>query len=75
MESGIIPVSEEDKRTLIAEMKLFCASYYWVLCDFFGNVPIVVTGLMSRKVFYLNSVQGKQVFEFIVDEIQQSIRR
>ena len=34
MESGIIPVSEEDKRTLIAEMKLLRASYYWVLCDF-----------------------------------------
>jgi hypothetical protein len=41
IESGQIPVKEEDKISLIAEMKLLRASYYWVLCDFFGNVPIV----------------------------------
>jgi hypothetical protein len=74
VESGIIPVSEEDKQTLIAEMKLLRASYYWVLCDFFGNIPIVDRFDVPEG-FLPEQSTRKQVFEFIVNEILQNITK
>src|SRR5581483_5470997 len=40
IESGGIPVTTAKDATL-AELKVLRASYYYVLCDFFGNVPII----------------------------------
>ena len=41
VQSGSIPVAAKDTTSLIAEIRLLRASYYWVLCDMYGNVPIV----------------------------------
>src|SRR5690606_29899802 len=40
IESGMIPVTE-NKEAVIAELKVLRAAYYVILCDTFGNVPIV----------------------------------
>src|ERR1035437_4958367 len=41
VQAGLIPVAVKDTTSLIAEMRLLRASYYWVLCDMYGNVPII----------------------------------
>lgn len=63
-----IPVAAKDTTSLIAEMKLLRASFYWVLCDMYGNVPIVdkfnvPTGYLPKQ----NT--RKEVYDFIVKEI------
>ncbi|MBN2175658.1 MAG: RagB/SusD family nutrient uptake outer membrane protein [Bacteroidales bacterium] len=72
VESGTIPVPENDKIALIAEMKLLRASYYWVLCDFFGNVPIVDQFDVPEGYLPEQNTR-KQVYDFIVSEIIENI--
>jgi hypothetical protein len=72
IEEGIIPVSEPDKTAVVAEMKLLRASYYWVLCDFFGNVPIVTD--FNVPLGYLPEQNTrKEVYDFIVKELTDNI--
>jgi hypothetical protein len=72
VESGIIPVNEDDKIELIAEMKLLRASYYWVLIDFFGNVPIVDRFDVPEGFLPKQSTR-KEVYDFIIKEITENI--
>lgn len=72
VESGLIPVAEGDKAPLIAEMKLLRASYYWVLCDFFGNVP-VVDQFDVPEGYLPEQNTRKEVYDFIVKEIKDNI--
>jgi len=63
-----IPVAAKDTTSLIAEMKLLRASYYWVLCDMYGNVPIV--DRFDVPIGYLPKQNTrKEVYNFIVNEI------
>jgi len=67
-----IPVATKDTTALIAEMKLLRASYYWVLCDMYGNVPIV--DKFNVPAGYLPPQNTrKQVYDFIVKEITTNI--
>lgn len=67
-----IPVATKDTTALIAEMKLLRASYYWVLCDMYGNVPIV--DKFNVPAGYLPTQNTrKQVYDFIVKEITTNI--
>src|ERR1044072_2108411 len=70
--SGAIPVDPKDTSALIAEMKLLRASYYWVLIDCYGNVPIVDRFDVPEG--YLPT-QGtrKQVYDFIVNDLITNI--
>lgn len=72
VEQNIIPVDENDKPALIAEMKILRASYYWVLLDFFGNVPIVDQFDVPEG--YLPEQNTRQeVYDFIVKEVTENI--
>lgn len=67
IESGSIPFTE-GKDAVIAELKVLRASYYYVLCDLFGNVPIITqfdvpTGFLPKQ------STRKEVFDFIVKDI------
>jgi len=71
IESGLIPITEEKEATL-AELKVLRASYYGILCDFYGNVPIVTqfdlpTGFLPKQ----NTRQ--EVYDFIVKELTDNI--
>jgi starch-binding outer membrane protein, SusD/RagB family len=68
VESNAIPVPEADKAALIAEMKLLRASYYWILCDIYGNVPIVDKFDVPAG-FLPKQNTRKEVYDFIVKEI------
>lgn len=67
IESGSIPFTE-GKEAVIAELKVLRASYYYVLCDFFGNVPII-TQFDVPAGFIPKQSTRKEVFDFIVKDI------
>jgi len=68
VQSAAIPVAPKDTTAVIAEMKLLRASYYWILCDMYGNVPIV--DRFDVPAGYLPKQNTrKEVYDFIVKEI------
>lgn len=72
VQSGSIPVAAKDTAAVVAEMKLLRASYYWVLCDIYGNVPIV--DRFDVPAGYLPKQNTrKEVYEFIVNELVTNI--
>src|SRR5687768_10171301 len=74
VQSGSIPVNEKDTAALVSEMKLLRASYYWILCDIYGNVPIV--DRFDVPAGYLPPQNTrKQVYDFIVNDLIANIPR
>ncbi|HEY8955965.1 RagB/SusD family nutrient uptake outer membrane protein [Chitinophaga sp.] len=71
IESGLIPITDEKEATL-AELKALRASYYAILCDFYGNVPIV-TQFDLPSGFLPEQNTRKEVYEFIVKELTDNI--
>ncbi|MCF2516056.1 RagB/SusD family nutrient uptake outer membrane protein [Dyadobacter sp. CY351] len=71
IESGSIPFTE-GKEAVIAELKVLRASYYYVLCDLFGNVPII-TQFDVPAGFIPKQSTRKEVFDFIVKDIQDNL--
>lgn len=72
VETEQIPVEAEDAGPLIAEMKLLRASYYWILCDLYGNVPIVDSFDVPEG-FLPEQNTRKEVYDFIVKELTENI--
>jgi len=70
LEIGKITVSDERKASLIAELKVLRASYYYILVDMFGNVPIVTD--YSDASLPKQSTRA-EVFDFVVKEITDNI--
>lgn len=68
IQSKAIPVAAKDTAALIAEMKLLRASYYWVLCDLYGNVPIVTKFDLPAGYLPKQNTR-KEVYNFIVKDI------
>ena len=72
VQKGSIPVNPKDTTALIAEMKLLRASFYWVLCDYFGNVPIV--DRFDVPAGYLPKQNSRtEVYNFVVKDIIDNI--
>ncbi|WP_276482957.1 RagB/SusD family nutrient uptake outer membrane protein [Paraflavitalea pollutisoli] len=71
IESGGIPMTE-GKENVLAELKVLRASYYYVLVDLYGNVPIV-TDFNVPAGFLPQQSTRKQVYDFIVKEITDNI--
>jgi len=72
VQSGAIPVAAKDTTALIAEIKLLRASYYWVLCDAYGNVPIV--DRFDVPSGYLPKQNTRtEVYNFIVNDLVTNI--
>ncbi len=71
IESGLIPI-EEGREATLAELRVVRASYYAILCDFFGNVPIVTQFDLPDG--YLPEQNTRQeVYDFIVGELEECI--
>jgi starch-binding outer membrane protein, SusD/RagB family len=74
VQSGAIPVAATDTAALVSEMKLLRASYYWILCDIYGNVPIV--DRFDVPAGYLPEQHTrKEVYDFIVNDLITNIPR
>lgn len=72
VESNAIPVEAKDTTSLIAEIKLLRASYYWMLCDIYGNVPIVDRFDVPAGYLPIQNTR-KEVYDFIVNELIANI--
>lgn len=70
IENGQIDADEINKEMLISELKVLRASYYYILIDLYGNVPITTdftdTSLPKQST-------RQEVFDFIVKEIKDNI--
>src|SRR5690606_37232306 len=72
IESGLIPLEGSIKDAVISEIRVLRASFYYVLVDIFGNVPLV-TKFDVEPGFLPEQNTRLEVFNFIVDEITESI--
>lgn len=73
IESGFLPLEEEAKNVTIAELKVLRASYYYVLLDMYGNVPIV-TDYDVEEGFLPEQSTRQEVYNFIVKEISDNLQ-
>jgi len=71
IESGLITITE-GKEAILAELRVLRASYYAILCDFFGNVPIV-TQFDLPAGFLPKQNTRVEVYNFIVKELTDNI--
>jgi hypothetical protein len=71
IESGSIPVAEGKDET-IAELKALRASYYYMLCDIYGNVP-VMTQYDVPDGYVPEQSTRQEVFDFIINEIKDNM--
>lgn len=72
VQSAAIPVAAKDTAALIAEMKILRASYYWILCDIYGNVPIVDRFDVPAG-FLPKQNTRKEVYDFVVNDLVANI--
>tara|TARA_B100001146_G_C16197789_1_gene442606 strand:- start:1855 stop:3462 length:1608 start_codon:yes stop_codon:yes gene_type:complete len=69
IESGQLPVSEEQSSAIIAEMRALRALYYSMLVDTHGNVPIIASYSDELPV----QSSRAEVYNFIVSELNEVI--
>lgn len=74
VEADEYPMEEADKISAIAQLKVLRASYYYILCDIYGNVPIVEHSANFLPEGYLPEQNTREeVFNFIVNEIKNNL--
>lgn len=66
LQSGVVPVDDATKTSVIAELRAVRAYYYSVLLDNFGSVPIA-TDFTSAELPQQSTRQ--QVYDFVVSEL------
>lgn len=69
IESGSLPISEEQGASVIAELRAVRAIYYSILLDTHGNVPIIRD--FSDEVPTQSSRQ--EVYDFVISELDEVI--
>lgn len=70
IEDNVIAVEGETRERLISELKVLRASYYYILVDLYGNVPIITD---FKNVDLPTQSTRKEVFDFIIKEITDNI--
>jgi len=65
-----LQITEEEKASFIAELRLLRAFHYLKLMDLFGNIPIVTK---PGEPLNPETVQRPEVFKFIEKEILESV--
>ncbi len=71
IESGKIPIAS-GKENILAELRALRASFYYVLCDLYGNVPIV-TKFDVAAGFLAEQNTRQQVYDFIIKELTDAL--
>ena len=73
LESGFLPVSDQNMYNVtIAELRTIRASYYYLLCDLWGNVPIS-TKFDVPEGFLPEQSTRQEVYDFILAEILECL--
>lgn len=70
IEKNLFPnVSESEKSEGLAELRTLRAYYYWLICDNFGDAPLVTTTSHDLP----EKSTRKQIYDFIVKELTEAI--
>ena len=72
IEEGLIPFTEEERISTLAELRVLRASYYYLLLDLFGNVPIE-TEYDVPEGYSPEQNTRQEVYDFVVDEITENV--
>ena len=72
IESNIIPIDPDALESTISELKVLRASYYYVLLDLYGNVPII-TQFDVPVGFLPEQSSRREVYDFIVGELVENV--
>ncbi|MGN6181411.1 MAG: RagB/SusD family nutrient uptake outer membrane protein [Mucilaginibacter sp.] len=72
IDSGLLPLSANAKPQTEAELKCLRAYFYYVLCDVFGNVPIVTKFNVPAGFVPTQSTRA-EVYAFIISELTANI--
>jgi starch-binding outer membrane protein, SusD/RagB family len=71
IDADLIPITS-GKSQLLAELRVLRASFYYALCDFFGNVPID-TSFNEPASYQPAQSTRAQVYSFIISELTSNI--
>ena len=71
IESGLLPVTE-GKDNYLAELKAVRASYYYMLCDYYGNVPYL-TRFDVPQGFLPEQISRKALNDSIIAEVTAAL--
>lgn len=71
LESGLIPV-KEGKEKWVAELKAVRASYYYMLCDYYGNVPYQ-TQFNVPQGYLPDQITRAALYDSIVTEVKTAL--
>lgn len=70
IETGVLPSPSEDEKTKgLAELRAVRAYYNWLICDNFGDAPL----LKTRTTELPEKSTRKEIYQFIVDELTEVI--
>lgn len=70
IEKGVLPApSDDEKRKGLAELRAVRAYYNWLICDNFGDAPL----LKTRTSELPEKSSRKDIYQFIVDELKEVI--
>lgn len=64
-------IPDETKAKLEAELRVARAFWYYVLCDMYGNVPLI-TSYVTPKGWLPETSPRADIFDFLVTEIQET---
>lgn len=71
IESGQVQLGDRE-TAVISELKVLRASYYYLLDDLFGNIPII-TKFDVPEGYLPSQSSRKEVYEFIIQELTENI--
>jgi hypothetical protein len=70
VQNNVIPASsDEEKAEGLAELRALRAYYYWMICDNYGDAPLVTTTSQEMPV----KSTRKEIYDFIVSELTEAI--
>ena len=72
IDDNVISLEGDAKDRLVAELKVLRASYYYILVDLYGNVPVITD---FKDVDLPKQSTRKEVFDFIVKEITDNVEK
>ncbi|MGV3503429.1 MAG: RagB/SusD family nutrient uptake outer membrane protein [Adhaeribacter sp.] len=66
---GSTPMSEENKKRMIAEVKFIRACQYFYLSQHFGSVPLVTKTLSAEEANTVSKAPRQEVVDFVMAEL------
>lgn len=70
IDDNVISVDDETRTRLLAELKSLRATYYYILIDLYGNVPLMTD---FKNTDLPEQASRKDVFNFVVKELEENL--